>query len=253
MQPYIRVIALMCGEFVAGSRLPGQGSQARTDGRGAWSTHIVGAMRTVDPVRHEERRREILEAARRRFARDGLRGASVSGICAEAGISPGHLYHYFESKEAILGAIAQMVMHAATERFGRTMENADAIATLVSDAQQAKARDEHGGNALFLDMVAEAGRNPALAQVLQDHSRAMRHLLAGVLRKGQSQGGLDPSLDAEMAAAVLIGVSDGAKTMAVRDPSLDRARVTDLLRILISRFLMPPMPGQKAQRRGNVR
>lgn len=68
--------------------------------------HTVGAMRTVDPVRHEERRRKILEAAKRCFARDGLWGASVSGICAEVGISPGHLYHYFKGKEAILSAIA---------------------------------------------------------------------------------------------------------------------------------------------------
>ena len=42
-------------------------------------------MRKLDPVRHEQRRREILAAAGRCFARDGFRGASISDICAEAG------------------------------------------------------------------------------------------------------------------------------------------------------------------------
>lgn len=210
--------------------------------------HTVGAMRMVDPVRHEDRRREILEAAKRCFARDGLRGASVSGICAEAGISPGHLYHYFKSKEAILGAIAQMVLHAATEQFSRTMESSDAVAALISDAQHAKARNEHGGSGLMFDMLAEAGRNPALAQVLQDHSRAMQRLLAGVLRKGQARGRIDPSLDAEMAASVLIGVVDGSKAMTVRDPSLDRAGMIELLRTLIARFLAPPVSDATANR-----
>lgn len=205
-------------------------------------------MRTADPVRHEEKRQEILEATKRCFARDRLRGASVSGICAEARISPGHLCHYFESKEAILGAIAQMVLHAATERFSRTMEGSDAVAALISNAQHAKVRDEHGGNVLMFGMLTEAGRNPALAQVLRDHSRATQHLLAGVLHKGQAHGRIDPSLDAEMAASVLIGVVDGSKAMAVRDPSMDRAGMIELLRTLIARFLAAPVLDPAANR-----
>ena len=140
-----------------------------------------------------------------------------------------------------------MTLHAATEHFGRTIESADALAELISDAQQAKVQNGHGGNSLVLDMLAEAGRNPALAEVLQDHSREMQRRLAEFLRKGQAGGRIDPSLDADMAASILIGVVDGSKTMAVRDPSLDRAKTIRLLRALIARFLAPPEagPGEK--------
>lgn len=197
-------------------------------------------MRTVDPVKREKKRREILDAARRCFARDGLRGASVSGICAEAGISPGHLYHYFESKEAILGAIVEVVLRETAERFAKTMEEgSDALASLVSEMGRAKAREDHGGHVLVLDMFAEAGRNPAMAEVLREHTRGMRRLLADFLREGQSRGGIDASLDAETAAAVLIGVIDGAKVMSVRDPSLNREKKIELLRTLMVRFLAP--------------
>lgn len=200
-------------------------------------------MRTVDPVKHEQKRREILDAARRCFAQDGFRGAFISTICAEAGISPGHLYHYFESKEAILGAIVEMVLEDATEHFDRTMEeSSDALAALISEMEQAKARKEPGGNILILDMFAEAGRNPKLAKVLQKHSRGMRQLLADFLLKGQERGRIDPSLDAETAATVLIGVIDGSKVMAVRDPSLNRIKTIELLHTLIVRFLTPPVP-----------
>ncbi len=64
-------------------------------------------MRKVDPVKYEEKRRDILQAAMQCFVRDGFRGASISDICAAAGISPGHLYHYFPGKEAIIGAMAE--------------------------------------------------------------------------------------------------------------------------------------------------
>ena len=70
-------------------------------------------MRKLDPVKHEEKRREILNAAERCFVRDGLQGASISSICAEARISPGHLYHYFTSKEAIVSAMIEVRLEEA--------------------------------------------------------------------------------------------------------------------------------------------
>src|SRR5215467_9131451 len=62
-------------------------------------------MRRLDPVKHEEKRQEILAAAKACFARDGFLGISIADICQEAGISPGHLYHYFDSKDAILDVV----------------------------------------------------------------------------------------------------------------------------------------------------
>lgn len=53
----------------------------------------------------EARREEILSAAIRVFADKGFAGAKISEIAAEAGLSHGLVYHYFDSKEAILSAI----------------------------------------------------------------------------------------------------------------------------------------------------
>lgn len=196
-------------------------------------------MRKLDPVKHEEKRQEILDAAGRCFARDGFRGASISQICAEARMSSGHLYHYFASKEAIVAALAAAGMEQATARFARIMESNDVVAALVQEMDQVKAH--HGGakKALLLDMLAEAGRNPALAAILQQNSRGSRTLLAELIRKGQAQNRVDPGLDPELAATILIGVIDGSKTMALRDPTLDTKKSTELLKTLITRFLRP--------------
>jgi AcrR family transcriptional regulator len=59
--------------------------------------------RTVKTV--EDRREQIMEAALRVFANKGFTGASNKDIAREAGITPGLIYHYFESKEALLKAI----------------------------------------------------------------------------------------------------------------------------------------------------
>ena len=53
----------------------------------------------------EERRRQILEAAVRAFAKEGYHASRVSDIAEEAGVAYGLVYHYFESKDAVLEAI----------------------------------------------------------------------------------------------------------------------------------------------------
>ncbi len=209
-------------------------------------------MRKVDPVKHEEKRREILEAAERCFVRDGFRGASISDICGEAHISPGHLYHYFAGKEAIIRAMTELGLEYATTRLTRMMEGSNAIAALLSEFERGEEGPQKANSkshrAFIFDMLAEAVRNPAIAEIVREHSHALRLLLAAFLRKGQERGQVDTSFDADIAAAMLMAVIDGAKAMTIRDPELAPARVLEVLKTLIARFLTPPAPVAAAKK-----
>jgi TetR/AcrR family transcriptional repressor of uid operon len=196
-------------------------------------------MRKVDPAKHETKRREILEAAERCFVRDGFRGASISDICAEARISPGHLYHYFASKEAIISAMTEAGLSYAASRFSRMLRGSNAVAALVAEIERAKLNHDRGKQMLMLDMLAEAGRNRAIRRILRDHTRALQTLLADFLRAGQERGQVDRGLDADMAATILISVTDGAKALTIRDPDLDVTKSVEHLQTLITRFLTP--------------
>jgi AcrR family transcriptional regulator len=55
----------------------------------------------------EDRREQIIEAALRVFAQKGFVRATNKDIANEAGITPGLIYHYFESKEALLQALIE--------------------------------------------------------------------------------------------------------------------------------------------------
>ncbi len=197
-------------------------------------------MRKLDPVKHEEKRREILYAAGRCFARDGFRGATISAICAEAGISPGHLYHYFPSKEEIVSAITAVGLEYAAARFSEMAQGGDTVATLFAEIDRVKAYQGPGSPLLVLDMLAEATRNPAMSAILTRHNRQVRDLLVAFLRHGQERGQVDPALDLDLAAAVLISLFDGSRTLPIRDPALDLPKAMALYRTVISRFLTPP-------------
>jgi TetR/AcrR family transcriptional regulator, repressor for uid operon len=196
-------------------------------------------MRRVDPVKHEEKKREILAAARRCFVRDGFRGASIADICAEAGISPGHLYHYFPGKEAIVGAMGTVALAEGAAQFGQLMEGSHALAALSSVIENAKRRNLRNDFALMLEILTEAGRNPKLAKIVQAQSRKVRAILAEFLRKSQADGLVDPGLDPDAASAILFALLDGARMLAIRDPKADMSAVLDQLKILVARFLLP--------------
>lgn len=52
-----------------------------------------------------DKRRQILDAAIRVFARQGFHSTRVADIADEAGVAYGLVYHYFESKEKVLNEL----------------------------------------------------------------------------------------------------------------------------------------------------
>jgi len=69
----------------------------------------------------EERRRMILKAALRVFAREGLRPATIEQIAAEAQLGKGTIYYYFPSKEVLL---EELMVSSAEEYFNGLLEGA---------------------------------------------------------------------------------------------------------------------------------
>ncbi len=59
------------------------------------------------PKNVEDRREQIIDAAMHVFAQKGYSNATNKDIAREAGITPGLIYYYFESKEALLYAILE--------------------------------------------------------------------------------------------------------------------------------------------------
>lgn len=196
-------------------------------------------MRKVDPVKHEQKRGEILGAAIRCFIRDGFRGASTTDICAEAGISPGHLYHYFPSKMAIIEAMIDLGLARSAERFEKILVAPDVIEALLADIEETSLRFRPA-QILNLDGLAEAARNPEFAKTIERHTSAVRRMWGDFLRRAQSQGRVDPGLDPDATANILIAIIDGSRAMPIRNPKLDIKQSADHLRTMLVRFLSPP-------------
>ena len=152
--------------------------------------------RTIDPLRHAAKRLEILEAANRCFCRTGLRAIAVSEICAEAGISPGHLYHYFDCKDDIIEELAKGRLDTARDSLDAALaQDSPAIEILVDEVTALAAGDRAITAALLFDVLADSARNESIARIVRECHAGMADALCAVLRQGQADGEIDRSLD----------------------------------------------------------
>ena len=200
-------------------------------------------MRKRDPEKAERRRRQILKAAAACFLRRGFHRASMQEICAEAGMSPGALYRYFESKDAIIRAIAEDERED-NARLLRALTDAPDLVTGLSRigraALEAGADPDYGR--LAVEIIAEAARNPEVAAIFRRNEAEVKAALTEALLAARSAGTLDPAIDPAAAAEILIALYDGLSTRALLNPEFDPEQVAPLLDALLRRFLLSRAP-----------
>ncbi|MGK9233167.1 TetR/AcrR family transcriptional regulator [Inquilinus limosus] len=193
-------------------------------------------MRTLDPVKHEAKRRRILEAAAECFATRGFHDTRTADICAAAGISSGNLFHYFPSKQAIFTAIFEQDGRDNADRLQSALDAEDPLAALleVVEAQAAQADYPHLGG-LMLEIVANARRDAAFAELMERNDRALRDGLRQLLGRAAERGQIDPELPPDAAADWIMVLLDGGFVRAAADTGFRPA--DPMLRRIILRFV----------------
>jgi AcrR family transcriptional regulator len=166
--------------------------------------------RLADPALPKRRRLQILEAARVCFRERGFRQTTIEEICAEARISPGALYRYFDSKADLVAAIALDARAAAEAMLDRLTNAEGLIDGLARMARAFFATFEREGDAALLaDIWAEAARDPLLAGALRQRDRIAVGRVAAAIEKASTSGTVYPALNPEDAAETLIAALEG--------------------------------------------
>jgi TetR/AcrR family fatty acid metabolism transcriptional regulator len=166
-----------------------------------------------------ERRRQILDAAVRVFARQGFHTCRVSDIADEAGVAYGLVYHYFSSKEQILDTLF----------LDRWEVMLDAIA--AADASRTSARSKLAAIAGFI--VDSYRHDPDLMKVIivevtraantfgRTHLRKIREAytgIAAIVVAAQAEGTFRTEITPEFAAQTFYGAMEQLLTGWIFDP-----------------------------------
>ncbi|NJO32357.1 MAG: TetR/AcrR family transcriptional regulator [Rhodospirillales bacterium] len=204
-------------------------------------------MRKADLENTEQRRRQVLDAALVCFREKGFAGASIADICRQAGMSPGHLYHYFTSKDEIVAAIAEQDRQAVSQAFDRLAERDDLLGAILDALNpEADLGDFAIDGTLAFDIFAETARNPAVASSVRVIYRHINARLARLIIEAQARGLVSNSVDAEGAALAITTVFEGLAVMGAIHGGSDLTRAAPSVRTAIRAILEDP-PGDAGQ------
>jgi len=152
----------------------------------------------------EEKRRLILQAAVRVFARKGFHSSRVGDIAEEAGVAHGLLYHYFDSKDELLETIFHdtwtdllAAMQDVEESGAPAREQLRGVAAILLRSWR---RDPD----LVRVLVREVARSPQLQEQLAEVGEAFA-AIQRMIERGQADGDFRADLDARLASFVFYG------------------------------------------------
>jgi AcrR family transcriptional regulator len=196
----------------------------------------------IEASRAAARRQQILIAAAQCFRDHGFHAASIAKISIAAGMSPGHIYHYFENKEAIIAAIVAQDLESLLTLTAQLRAACNMRAALIERAAEGVADQlDPVSAALKLEIVAEAARNPRVAQIVREADAACRRELAITIRAIRRVAGHEDSTEAiDAVVEVLACLFEGLLLRTIRHPDLDRQRVAQRIQLAINDLLDQP-------------
>lgn len=176
--------------------------------------------------RAELRKLQVLEAATECFRLNGFHNTSMVQISKAAGMSVGHIYHYFENKEAIISSIVDrdlLYLQTILQRIRENGAGGDLLRATADEAQFAVHEILNDQNApLILEIIAEAARNPSVAAIVQDSDRQARSYFKALIEDGLRLRGVDfNERDLDGPLEILSAVFEGFSIRVIRNPQMD--------------------------------
>jgi AcrR family transcriptional regulator len=197
-------------------------------------------MRRANVQLQSDRRTEILDAAERCFARAGFHQTSMQEICAEAGMSPGNLYRYFPSKEALIAGISERNRAEAAAMFAEIGNAPDFFATLAEHARHHLVERSAAEVGLCAEIMSESRRNADVARLYEEIERDIRARLVAMLRAAVERDEIRADVDIEAAAMVLMVLSDGMSWRRAVETGFDAERVLPMVLKMVRCLLAKP-------------
>ena len=185
----------------------------------------------------QQREAQILDAATRVFASKGFREATTKEIAAEAGVSEGTIYNYFESKYDLLIAMSQRLAWESLQQLDHLPPQQDVrayVSALVRDRFELLEKNMDLIRALMPEVLVDHQlRQAYVEQVL---SPALSYL--GAIIENRTKAGVFREVDTEVVGRAMIGAVMSFGYLWLQHPSeLDQRSQEELVSEVVGLFL----------------
>jgi AcrR family transcriptional regulator len=173
---------------------------------------------TVSSTTASTRRDEVVDAAVRVIARDGLSAASLRSIAREIGYTTGVVMHYFKDKQELLVAAAEAVFSPFDPLLADvTPDGFEGLRRLcivplpTTETKEALWR-------IYAQALASAETEPAFAETVRSRYSAIRVRVQALLAEGQQERYLRGDFDPAAQCDILCAIIDGLALHAISEP-----------------------------------
>lgn len=196
-------------------------------------------MPKLKPETEKARRDHILDAARACFARGGFHATTMQDICKAASVSPGAVYVYFDSKEALIAGLCERDRAEFAERFAKLSEAPDFLQALQSLGEHYFVEDGAEKQRLMVEMGVEATRNPRIAEIYFGVDKYCSESFEALFQRLKDEGRIAPKVDIATLAQVFNVIGDGMFWRRAVQPDFDMQRILPVLTGLLATLLNP--------------
>jgi len=155
-------------------------------------------------IAQEEKRRLILDAAVRVFARKGYHTCRVGDIAEEAGVAYGLLYHYFSSKEEVLETVFRETWSELLEAMRGVEESGAPAREQLRQVAAILLRAWRRDPDLVRVLVREVARSPQMPRRVEEIDQAFR-AIERIVARGQAEAEFRADLDPRLASWIFYG------------------------------------------------
>ena len=200
-------------------------------------------MPKVTEAHSAARRQQIIDAAYRCFARKGFHQATMRDIYAEANLSPGAVYHYFDSKDAIIQASFEFDFQRSLALFDAAIASDDPLKAL-HDLLDFFFRGLEGAAALGAGPVnvqgwGEALVNPPLLATIRRVLDGYLDSLSQIIGRAQALGQIDQSLDPRSVGRMLLSLYYGLELQKALDGEVEVEKYAAAVKTLLFSAAQP--------------
>ena len=196
-------------------------------------------MPRIPKASFDERRNHVIDAAMTCFSQKGFQKTTMLDVATEAGVSPGALYTYFNSKEDIIEEAAMERRQSRAVRMETASLLGGAVVTIdqmLTDFYKEIDRDDPASESRIRPQIwADALSNSRMKKILKGTWSDVALGLAEVVRQGQESGEIDPTLDSDSVALLLVCLGDGLVLHRLVEPeTMDLSLVGNVLRSFLT-------------------
>ncbi len=196
-------------------------------------------MPRLKPDTQRARREHILDAALRCFARGGFHATTMQRICREARVSPGALYLYFDSKEALIAGLCERDRAEFAGRFATLATAPDFLEALRELGEHYLVEESAEKQRFVIEMGIESTRNPRIAEIFMSVDKYCNDSFEALFHRLHAEGRIAPRVDIPTLVKVFNVFGDGMFWRRAIDPEADVGAVMPVIIEMIGGLLNP--------------